>query len=345
MDFLLNVLLKDISYLWMIVFIMISAGLAKEYQLFAPAFAYVRNTFRSNKFVLVILSAVGGILPIEGRVTVSAGLLDTIAPKEGPARERMGIIDYLATHHYYMWSPLEKTVVIPIAAFGLTYGAWLGMIAPLLVASLIFIGWYIWYQTKEEDLAIAPGNFKLSQVMRSSLPMFVAIGAYIWSNNFIACFGLLTLYYIIITQQWNIQKLLAYVKLEVILTVAVVIILGNYFKSEQAYFQEVIKGIGLDPATFIGMLGISTVGFGASFLMGSSSRFIALAVLMAQLFGPEYFLWFFAVDYAGYLLSPTHKCVMIGNRYFGTPYRTYYTALGTWVAILFLVAGTFTFVI
>lgn len=345
MEFITSVLLKDISYLWMIVFIMISAGLAKEYHLFAPAFAYVRNTFRSNKFVLVLLSAIGGILPIEGRVTVSAGLLDTIAPKDGPGRERMGIIDYLATHHYYMWSPLEKTVVIPIAAFGLTYGAWLGMIAPLLITSLIFIGWYIWYQTKEEDLAITPGNFKLSQVMRSSLPMFVAIGAYIWSNNFIACFGLLTLYYIIITQQWNIRKLLSYVKLEVILTVAAVIILGNYFKSEQAYFQELIKGIGLDPATFIGMLAISAVGFGASFLMGSSSRFIALAVLMAQLFGVEYFLWFFAVDYAGYLLSPTHKCVMIGNRYFGTPYRTYYTALGTWVALLMLVAGTFTFLI
>jgi hypothetical protein len=345
MEFITGVLLKDISYLWMIIFIMISAGLAKEYQLFAPAFAYVRNTFRSNKFVLVLLSAIGGILPIEGRVTVSAGLLDTIAPKEGPARERMGIIDYLATHHYYMWSPLEKTVVIPIAAFGLTYVAWLGMIAPLLIVSLVFIGWYIWYQTKEEDLAITPGNFKLSQVIRSSLPMFIAIGAYIWSDNYIACFGLLTLYYVIITQQWNIQKLLGYVKLEVILTVAMVIILGNYFKSEQAYFQEIIKGIGLDPSTFIGMLAISAVGFGASFLMGSSSRFIALAVLMAQLFGPVYFLWFFAVDYAGYLLSPTHKCVMIGNRYFGTPYRTYYIALGTWVTLLMLVAGTFTFLI
>lgn len=345
MEFITGVLLKDISYLWMIVFIMISAGLAKEYQLFAPAFAYVRNTFRSNKFVLVLLSAVGGILPIEGRVTVSAGLLDTIAPKDGPGRERMGIIDYLATHHYYLWSPLEKTVIIPIAAFGLTYVAWLGMIAPLLISTILFIGWYIWYNTKEEDLAITPGNFKLSQVMRSSLPMFVAIGAYIWSDNYIACFGLLALYYVIITQQWNLKKLAGYVKLEVLITVAVVIILGNYFKSEQAYFQEVIKGIGLDPATFIGMLTISAVGFGASFLMGSSSRFIALAVLMAQLFGPVYFLWFFAVDYAGYLLSPTHKCVMIGNRYFGTPYKTYYIALGTWVAILLAIAGTFTFIL
>lgn len=345
MDFVLTVLLKDISYLWMIIFIMISAGLAKEYQLFAPAYAYVRNVFRSNKFVLVILSAIGGILPIEGRVTVSAGMLDTIAPKCGHGREKMGIIDYLATHHYYLWSPLEKSVVIPIAAFGLTYVAWLGMIAPLLIASLLFISWYIWYTVKDEDIVITPGNFKLSQVMRSSLPMFVAIGAYIYTNNYILCFGLLALYYVIITQQWNFKKLLGYINWEVILTVAVVIALGNYFKSEQAYFQGLIKGLGVDPATFLGMLTISAVGFGSSFLMGSSSRFIALAVLMAQLFGVEYFLWFFAVDFAGYLLSPTHKCVMIGNRYFGTPYKTYYIALGSWVGILLAIAGTITFVI
>lgn len=345
MDFVLNVLLKDIKYLWMIVFIMISAGLAKEYNLFAPAYAYVRNVFRSNKFVLVILSAIGGILPIEGRVTVSAGLLDTVAPKCGHGREKMGIIDYLSTHHYYLWSPLEKSVIIPIAAFGLTYGAWLGLIWPLLVSSLLFIAWYIWYKVKDEDIAITPGNFKLSAVMRSSLPMFVAIGAYIYSNNYILCFGLLALYYIIITQQWNFKKLLGYINWEVIITVAVVIMLGNYFKSEQAYFQSVVKGLGVDPATFVGMTIISAVGFGASFLMGSSSRFVALAVLMAQLFGPVYFLWFFAVDYAGYLLSPTHKCVMIGNRYFGTPYVTYYSALGLWVAIMLSIAGILTFVI
>jgi hypothetical protein len=345
MDFILNVLLKDISYLWMIVFIMISAGLAKEYQLFAPAYAYVRNVFRSNKFVLVILSAIGGILPIEGRVTVSAGLLDTVAPKCGHGREKMGIVDYLSTHHYYMWSPLEKSVVIPIAAFGLTYGAWLGMIWPLLVSSLLFIAWYIWYKVKDEDIVIAPGNFKLSSVMRSSLPMFVAIGSYIYTDNYILCFGLLALYYVIITQQWDFKKLLKYINWEVIVTVALVIMLGNYFKSEATYFQSIIKGSGFDPATLLGMMGISAFGFVFSFLMGSSSRFIALAVLMAQLFGVEYFLWFFAVDYAGYLLSPTHKCVMIGNRYFGTPYSTYYRALGMWVAILLSVAGTITFII
>lgn len=346
MDFITSVLLKDISYLWMIFFIMISAGLAKEYQLFAPAFAYVRNTFRSNKFVVVLLSAIGGILPIEGRVTVSAGLLDTVAPKDGPGREKLGIVDYLSTHHYYMWSPLEKTVIVPIAAFGLTYTAWLGLIAPLLIVSLGFIAWYIWYQVHEEQINIAPGNFKLSSVLRNVVPMFIAIGFYIYNKNWmIGCFGFLTLYYILITQQWNFKKLLSYIRWDVLLWVAAVIMLGNYMKSYSSDFDAILKTVGLDPHTFVGMVIISTIGFVASFLMGSSGKFVAIAVLMAQLFGVEYFLWFFAIDFTAYLLSPSHKCVMIGNRYFGTPVATYYKALGTWGALLLITGGVITFLL
>ena len=335
-----------LSYLWMVFFIMISAGLAKEYALFAPAYAYVKNTFRSNKFVVVILSAIGGVLPIEGRVTVSAGLLDTVAPKCGHGREKMGIVDYLATHHYYMWSPLEKTVILPIAAFGLTYATWIGMIAPLLIASLAFITWYIWNQVHDEEIAIQPANFKISAVIRNVLPMAVAIGAYIYNEKWmIGCFGFLALYYMLITQQWNTKKLLGYVNWQAISVVAVAIMLGNYFKSQQPVFEAWIKGGAFDPHTMLGMIIISAIGFVASFLMGSSGKFIAFAVLMAKLFGEEYFLWFFALDYAGYLLSPTHKCVMVGNRYFGTPLKTYYTALGTWCVVMLTVAGIWTFVL
>ena len=346
MDFITTVLLKDISYLWMIFFIMITAGLAKEYALFAPAFAYVRNTFRSNKFVVVLLSAIGGILPIEGRVTVSAGLLDTVVPKCGHGREKLGIVDYLATHHYYMWSPLEKTVILPIAAFGLTYTAWLGLIAPLLIVSFVFIAWYIWSQVHDEDITITPGNFKLSAVMRNVVPMFVAIGAYVYNEQWmVGCFGFLTLYYIFISQQWNIKKLLSYVRWGVLAWVSAVIILGNYMKTYDASWQAMLKASVLDPHTFVGMAAISAIGFMASFLMGSSGKFVAIAVIMAQVFGVEYFLWFFALDFAGYLISPTHKCVMIGNRYFGTPVGTYYKALGAWSALLLATAGIITFVI
>lgn len=346
MEFVQDVLLKNMTYLWMIFFIMIFAGLAKEYKLFAPAFAYVRNTFRSNKFVVVLLSAIGGILPIEGRVTVSAGLLDTVAPKEGHGREKLGIVDYLATHHYYLWSPLEKTVIVPIAAFGLTYAAWFGMIAPLLIVSLLFIGWYIWYQVHEEDINITPGNFKLSSVLRNVFPMLVAIGLYIYNKDWmIACFGFLSLYYVFITQQWNVKKLLSYIRWDVLAWVAAVIMLGNYMKVYSSDFDAMLKTVGMDPHTLVGMSIISAIGFMASFLMGSSGKFAAIAVLMAQLFGIEYFLWFFAIDYTAYLLSPTHKCVMIGNRYFNTPLTTYYKALTAWGVLLLGTAAVFTFVI
>lgn len=338
-------LTSGISYLWMLVFIMISAGLAKEYGLFSAAFSYIRNTFKSNKLVVVLLSAIGGILPIEGRVTVSAGLLDTVAPKSGPGREKMGIIDYLATHHYYMWSPLEKTVVLPIAAFGLTYLSWLSLIAPLIVVSLVFIFWYIWSQIKDDEISIQNTPFKISAVTRNVLPMIVAIASYVYGVDHVIAFGSLAFYYMLITQQWNFRKITSYIRWDVLIWVAAVIIFGNYMKTYGSEWNTLIKTSGLDINTTLGFVLISLLGFTASFLMGSSGKFIAIAVLMSQLFGIEYFLWFFAIDYSAYLLSPTHKCVMIGNRYFGTSYRSYYAVLVGWSLLLLLTAGLTVFFI
>ena len=106
-------------------------------------------------------------------------------------------------------SPLEKTVILPIAAFGLTYATFMGMIAPLLLVSFVFISWYIWNQVKDEDVVVTPSNFKLSAVIRNVFPMFVALGTYIYfggEGNVFTIFGLLTLYYVFITQQWNYKS-------------------------------------------------------------------------------------------------------------------------------------------
>jgi hypothetical protein len=95
--------------------------------------------------------------------------------------------------------------------------------------------------------------------------------------------------------------------------------------------------------TLKGAFFISLLTFLASFSMGSDGKFAALTVLMASVFGKEYLLWFFALDYCGYLLTPMHECVMIGKRYFGTSFKTYYTALIGWSVLLLTTAGAFTF--
>ena len=52
--------------------------------------------------------------------------------------------------------------------------------------------------------------------------------------------------------------------------------------------------------------------------------------------------WFFAIDFAGYLLSPMHKCVAIGMLYFNTKFSYYSKILITWSL---LVVGTSYFLI
>ena len=339
---MINMLAQNLDYLFMLFFIMISAGLAKEYNLFAPAYSYIKKTFKSNKAVLVLLSMIGGILPIEGRVTISAGLIDTIASKEGESREKLGIVDYLATHHYYMWSPLEKTVILPIAFFGLTYIAWLKLIAPLLIASIIFISLYIWFYVKGEDIVIQDSEFKISAIIRNIFPMFLTIGSYITGFNFILSFGLLALYYMFLTQQWDIKKLLSYIKWDTLFVVAIVIILGNYIKLHNIQIEELIKQYQyINGST--ALVTACFVGFFSSFFMGSSGKFVAFALLLTKLFGIQYFLLFFAVEFAGYLISPTHKCVAIGNSYFNTPLIEYYKVLIGWGCILISVAWLFCF--
>lgn len=352
MDF--KIFLKGLEYLWLVFFIMIVAGIAKEQNLFMPVYSYIKESFKSNKLVLFLISAISGILPIEGRVTVSAGVLDTIThktcnhPHHIRGRQKMGVVDYLSTHHYYLWSPLEKTVIIPMATFGLGYSAWIGMVWPLLLATILFVGYYILFNVKEEDVNIETAPFKISAVIRNVLPFFIAITTYIYVGGekyVFPIFGSLALYYVFLTQTWNFKKLFSYINWQVLLTVATVIILGNYFKSQEAFINEYIRNLGVDITTIVGMLIVSSIGLLASFLMGSSGKFVALAVLMSTVFGPKYFLWFFAVDYVGYLLSPTHKCVMVGNRYFGTPLTMYYKGLGIWCGLLLITAGISTFIL
>jgi len=125
--------------------------------------------------------------------------------------------------------------------------------------------------------------------------------------------------------------------------VAVVFASSGYMQEHRAWIEDSVKSIGLDMHTFKGMFLISLLTFIASFSMGSDGKFAALTVLMTSVFGKEYLLWFFALDYCGYLLTPMHECVMIGKRYFGTSLTTYYTALITWALLLLSVAGVFTF--
>ncbi len=106
-------------------------------------FRLLEQKVKSKKMVVFLVSLFGGVLPIPGRVALSASMLNSIAPVDNKKRKKFGIIDYLATHHYYLWSPLEKTVIIPMAVLGLTYSKFMLYVWPLLLITGLYITYYI----------------------------------------------------------------------------------------------------------------------------------------------------------------------------------------------------------
>ena len=289
----LNLLIKNQWYLFYLAGIMVVAGYAKHYNWFFPIYQFVVNRVQSKRAVVAMISALTGILPIPGRVSVSAGVLDTISSDDPKSRQKLGMIDYLSTHHYYLWSPLEKTIILPMAAFGLTYWAMLSYMWPLLVGCFGVVLFYLFVILKEEDVNIKPADLKPDR--KDGVPDPTTL------------------------VDWQLIGLLA-----------LIIIFGNFAKEYTDQIQEFSSSAGL------GLLEMSIISFVGSFFLGSSSRFAALTVVATTIFGIEYLAWFFALDYAGYILSPVHKCVFIGWGYFKTPIVMYYKALASMCIVVIL---------
>ncbi len=337
MDFIL----KGQVYLFLIIFVMMIAGMIKDNNLFSDVFAFLKRSIKSNRAIVALFSALTGVLPIKGRVTVSAGLLDTLAPKDKKKREKFGPIDFMSSHHYYFWSPIEKTVILPMAAFGLSYTAFLGIMWPLIAATFAYIIWYLVYMVKDTDIALAETKkkIKVSRITRYVFPYIMGVSAVIAGVNFLWAFGLLTLYYIIVTQTFNWKKLLGYVDWKIIAWVAVIIILANTTRLYTGEIKDFIGNTGIDMNSPVGFGAISLLAFGFAWVLGSSSRFGAIMVILTSLYGIQYLPWFFAVDFAGYILSPMHKCVAIGKMYFGTKLSYYGKLLGGWALLLVTISG------
>lgn len=145
---------KNELYMGYIFGIMILGGFIRDYSALEDVYALAKKYIKDNRVLVIITSLLGGILPIPGRVALSAPLLDAIAPPDKQRRSDFGVIDYLSVHHYYWWSPLEKTVVLPMAVMGVSYSTFLGYTIIPLIITLTYTWWYIF--TKVPATSVIP---------------------------------------------------------------------------------------------------------------------------------------------------------------------------------------------
>ena len=351
------------SYLIFLIGVMISSGIMKKYNLLSDVFKYISDKIPTKRGVVALISLIGGVLPIPGRVTVSAGILSNLAPccsnedcnlgeKEcRRARSKFGIIDYLSTHHYYLWSPLEKTVILPMAALGLSWGSFIGIVWPLILITFLYIIWFIFWRLKEEDIIINEsifGEYNIKRFISGFLPL--VLGIIILASGILPgsiIFGLLAVYYIVLTKTYNLKEINSYINWWLVGLLSVVLILSVFFKShnvEILQFIELYESV-LDINTITGLLAISSFAFAASWLMGSSGKFAGIVALLVTIYGSHYLVWFLVLEFFAYNISPTHKCVPIGSMYFGTTIRRYFEAIIWWQILLLIWAFIVTFLL
>ena len=165
---MIELIVSNQWYVLYLAIVMIISGYVKDLGLLVPVYTLIKSSVKSNRMIVFLLSCVTGVLPIPGRVTVSAGVLNTIAPKDKAKREIYGIIDYLSTHHYYLWSPLEKSVILPMAALGISYIAFLEYMLPLLLMTFIVIFYFIFFVLSENDVEIEMANNDSQKVIEKN---------------------------------------------------------------------------------------------------------------------------------------------------------------------------------
>ena len=297
---MIDLIMSNQWYVLYLAIVMIISGYVKDLGLLVPVYTLIKSSVKSNRMIVFLLSCVTGVLPIPGRVTVSAGVLNTIAPKDKSKREIYGIIDYLSTHHYYLWSPLEKSVILPMAALGISYIAFLEYMLPLLLMTFIVIFYFIFFVLSENDVEIEMANNDSQKVIEKN------------PFNYLNFHSLIFLFFIII--------------------------LSNYARTHTEMLYEYVSYFSNSFAL------ISVVAFMSSLALGSSSRFAAITVLCTGIYGIEYLPWFFVIDYAGYMLSPAHKCFYIGKSYFNTKLVDYLIAISILLLSLVIVSVIMSFV-
>ena len=325
----MEILIKGQEFLVYLLLIMFVTGILKERGYLTDLFRLLTQKIKSKKAVVFLVSLFGGVLPIPGRVALSASMLNSIAPVDNKKRKKFGIIDYLATHHYYLWSPLEKTVIIPMAVLGLSYMTFMSYVWPLLLITALYITFYIMSLNDDEiDIEVKDEPINKKNMTLVVLPFLSTILISCFTPYYFLAFTVFTFYLISYSNSW--YKLLDYINWELLVIVAFVIILGNIVNTNYDYIETFIKHY--IPTKNIIL--VSMIGFIASFLLGSSSKYAGIVSLLTAAFGMKYFVLFFTLEYSAYLISPSHKCLPIGQKYFHTGFMTYLKALIIWIALM-----------
>jgi hypothetical protein len=201
---------------------------------------------------------------------------------------------------------------------------------PLLLISVLYVTYYILSLKDDEiDIEVKDEPINIQNITMVVIPFLVTILMCVFlTEYYFGFFTGFTLWLVYYSKSWN--KLMGYIDWELIWIVALVIILGNLVGSYYSVIESYIKQYSKPEYILV----VSVISFLSSFMLGSSAKYASIVSLLTSVFGMQYFVLFFTLEYSAYLISPSHKCLPIGQKYFHTGFMTYLKALIVWISLM-----------
>lgn len=320
-----------ISLLAMLIIVMTIAGILKETGALASVYSILKPKVRSKRGLVALLSIIFGVLPVPGRICFACSILDSVQNKS-KNNQKMGVIAHLSSHHYYLWSPMEKAIIIVCGVLGISFSEFISIMwLPALIMAAFSI-MYIFNFVSEDEISLAEvssvdtkglwtvGGMALSIVVACIFPQYTwyIFGAYA---------AALVAYFKRFDPAWIDTKVLAFASGAVLLGN----LFGSYQKPLMAFLAPYISGHAVGA--------VAVFAFLIAFAMGSSAKYAAFCGAIVKVIGIKYLPLMYLVEFAGYLMSPSHDCVAIAKSYFKTPSGMFFVPLVS-ICIILVMYGT-----
>jgi integral membrane protein (TIGR00529 family) len=333
-------------------FIMLLSILYKETGLVDDLTRSLGGFIKNSKVIVSLLPAVIGLLPVAGGALMSAPMVDAEADKLGLDESKKTFVNIWFRHAIIPVYPVSQFIILTAALTQTSIDA-LIVRQVFVVIVMIVVGYFIGLRKTQDpktDNTKAEANPKsnLKWLVYSFLPIIITVVLTAALNVNIAIatlVGVATILVITKTKAATFPKILKNKALwEVTLAAFGALLLKNVTLASGA--SEII-GSTLANTNMHAIILLSIVPAVLGFLMGSPSGAVALSVpILAETvaFIPKTAGLLFISAYLGYLIAPTHLCLVFTAQYFKSSINRSYKYLIP-ATIVSMIAALITYLI
>ncbi len=325
-------------------FIMLLSLLYKETALVNVLTRSLGGFIKNSKVIVSLLPAVIGLMPVAGGALMSAPMVEVEADKLGLDDSKKTYVNIWFRHAILPIYPISQFLILTAVLTETTITSLIARQA-LVVAVMIAIGYFVGLRktrNPKPDDSEKPPNSKVNfkRLLYSFLPIIITVFLAAAFNVNIAIatlVGVIAILVITRTKTSVFRKTLKNRALwEVTLAAFGALLLRNVTLASGA---SEILGNTLANANLSEIILLSVVPAILGFLLGSPSAAVALSVpILAETitFIPKTASLLYISAYLGYLIAPTHLCLVFTAQYFKSPITKSYKYLipSTIVAII-----------